>query len=236
MQQTASAPARGTLATRPGSSRKLLQRKAAERAVEADPEEAALEDSFPGEESRAEPGADSAGTTMLIEQADPAPVPEPAISPEPEQSAVATSEPESAPLDAAAPAPAPTPAAAPAWSDEDESALQTMLARRKAAGYQPSRGKDVSAQLIRPGGIKPNEGTVVAAIVGIVAGRGSVARGALLDLMAAAAFPHAKARPADRGWCQGYVAGALRDGFLALADEANGAGVAIEASSAEVTA
>ena len=29
---------------------------------------------------------------------------------------------------------------------------------------------------------------------------------------------HPKARPADKEWCQGYVAGAIRNGFLAVAD------------------
>lgn len=118
----------------------------------------------------------------------------------------------------AAPAPQPTvPAPTSAWSNEDESAFQAMLARRKAAGYQ-RRGRDVGAQILRPG-ITPNAGTVVATIVGLVADRGIVSRGDLLDAMAKTAFPHAKARPGDRAWCQGYLAGAIRDRYLALASE-----------------
>lgn len=112
------------------------------------------------------------------------------------------------------------PAPAVAWSDEDERGFQALLARRKAAGFQP-RGRDVGQQLLRPGKITPNAGTVVATIVGLVAERGTVKRGALVDAMGETAFPHAKARPSDRNWCQGYVAGALRDGYLAIAGESS---------------
>ena len=72
--------------------------------------------------------------------------------------------------------------------------------------------------MIRPGAIKPNEGTVAAVIVGIVAHDGTMNRGALVDAMATANFPHPKARPTDKGWCQGYVAGAIRSGLLAVAE------------------
>ena len=140
--------------------------------------------------------------------------------------------PVAAPITApSAPAPAPqaiAPAPMPAWSNEDESAFQAMLARRKAAGYQ-RRGRDVGAQILRPG-ITPNPGTVVGTIVGLVAAAGTMSRGDLLDAMAKTAFPHAKARPADRGWCQGYVAGALRDGFLAVAGESSPSSNSQEAS------
>lgn len=102
------------------------------------------------------------------------------------------------------------------WSDEDESAFQAMSARRKAAGYQ-RRGRDVGGQMLTLGSIAPNPGTVAAVIVTLVERHGRIGRAALLDAMAGAAFSHPKARPKDRGWCQGYVSGALRDGFLALA-------------------
>lgn len=101
------------------------------------------------------------------------------------------------------------------WSEEDERSLQAMLARRKAAGYQ-RRGRDVGGQRLQVGQVTPNANTVSATIVELVAGRGSVTRAELLDMMAVATFPHAKAKPTDRGWCQGWVAGALRDNFLAL--------------------
>ena len=55
-------------------------------------------------------------------------------------------------------------------------------------------------------------------IVGILAHAGTMNRGALVDAMATANFPHPKARPTDRGWCQGYVAGAIRSGFLAVVE------------------
>ena len=168
---------------RSGISRKLLQRKAAEKAV-LTPAIDALEDSFP----------------------EFAPVvKEPAQAPQ-----AGSSSPLAATL-------APAPATPPFWSTEDEASLQTLLARRKAAGYQ-RRGKDVAGQVIRPGAIKPNEGTVAAMIVGILAHVGTMNRGALIDAMATANFPHPKARPTDRGWCQGYVAGAIRSGVLAVVE------------------
>ena len=168
---------------RSGISRKLLQRKAAEKAV-LTPATDALEDSFP------------ASATAVDA---PAQTPQAGSSSPP------------------APTLAPAPATPPFWSTEDEASFQTLLARRKAAGYQ-KRGKDVAGQVICPGAIKPNEGTVAAVIVGIVAQAGTINRGALVDAMATANFPHPKARPTDRGWCQGYVAGAIRSGFLVVAE------------------
>ncbi|HEV2126461.1 MAG TPA: hypothetical protein VGW38_27195 [Chloroflexota bacterium] len=168
---------------RSGSSRKLLQRKAAEKA-EPMPAADALEDSFPA--------------TVQLEQE-------------------GTQEPESSSSSAPGAGPAPAPATPPVWSSEDEATLQSLLARRRAAGYQ-RRGKDVAGQRLRASAIKPNEGTVTATIVGIVAEAGEMTRAALVDAMASADFPHPKARPSDRGWCQGYVAGAIRSGFLAVAE------------------
>lgn len=167
MSETASAPARGTLTVRGGSSRQLLQRKQAERAGQSQAPGGGIEDAFPSAE--------------------------PAASPSPAAQALASpQEPESAPPSAAQRAAPAQPPAAPAWSSEDESAFQAMAARRKASGFQ-RRGKDVSAQLIRAGDIRPNDGTVMAQIVGIVAERGTVARGELLDAMAKAAWSNAKA-------------------------------------------
>ena len=109
----------------------------------------------------------------------------------------------------------PSPVAPLAWSSEEEAGFQALLARRKAAGYQ-RRGKDIGGQILRPGDIKPNPDTVVATIVGIVAERVQIGRAELIGLMASANFPHPKAQPSDKGWCQGYVAGAIRNGFLAV--------------------
>ena len=168
---------------RSGNSRKLLQRKAAEKAV-LTPATDVLEDNFPASATAVDTGqAPEAGS--------------------------------SSPLAATL---APAPATPPFWSSDDETSLQTLLARRKAAGYQ-RRGKDVAGQVIRTGAIKPNEGTVAAVIVGILAYAGTMNRGALVDAMATANFSHPKARPTDRGWCQGYVAGAMRSGFLAVAEQ-----------------
>jgi hypothetical protein len=122
-------------------------------------------------------------------------------------------------LSAPTAAPAQPPTAPAAWSSEDEAGFQALVARRKAAGYQ-RRGKDLTAQTLKPGTIKPNPDTIVATIVGLVADRGEVSRGELLDLMGTASFPHPKAQPSDRSWCQGYVAGAIRNGFLAVVEAA----------------
>jgi len=131
-----------------------------------------------------------------------------------ENEPAAPSAPDAVPELAAAPAPAP----AAVWTNEDERVYRDMTARRKAAGFQ-TRGRDVSAQLLRVGDLKPNAGTVVAVIVGLVAERGAVARSALLDLIAEASFSQGKAKPRDRDWAQGYVAGAVRGGFLSLAED-----------------
>lgn len=106
---------------------------------------------------------------------------------------------------------------APQWSNEDETLFNTLAARRKAT-RGGRRGRDVGSQLIQPGDIAPNPGTVVSVIVGLVAELGTVSRAALVNAMGQAAFANAKAKPQDAGWCQGYIAGALRDGFLAVAD------------------
>jgi len=113
----------------------------------------------------------------------------------------------------------------PAWSDEDERAFKTQAARRKAAGYR-AQGRDLGAQLITVGGVKPNPNTTVAVIVGLVAERGSVTRSELVDAMASVAFPHPKAQPGDKSWCQGYVAGAIRNGFLSASDNSLAGGEA----------
>ena len=203
MQNTKPAPSRGTLSVRSGSSRQLLQRKQMDSAAQADPVGEALEDSFPGAEA----------ASNLVPAGKPLPSP---------------TQPESAPPSPATPAAPASPPAATAWSSEDESAFQAMTARRKAAGFR-RRGKDVAGQLVCVGDITPNAGTVMAAIVAIVAERGAVARGELVGLMPKAAWPDPKtaARAADRSWCAGYISGALRDGWLALA---NGTAAGSEAS------
>jgi hypothetical protein len=45
-----------------------------------------------------------------------------------------------------------------------------------------------------------------------------VSRAELIDAMASATFPHPSAQPQDKGWCQGYFAGAIRSGFFAVAE------------------
>jgi metal-responsive CopG/Arc/MetJ family transcriptional regulator len=58
----------------------------------------------------------------------------------------------------------------------------------------------------------------VATIVGLVEAKGTLSRSELVDAMGSATFMHRKARPQNQGWCQGYIAGAIRGGFLKIAD------------------
>ena len=95
-----------------------------------------------------------------------------------------------------------------------------LMLKRKAAGYR-AHGRDIGTQLVTLGSIKPNPNTTVAVIVGLVAERGSVTRSELVDAMASVAFPHPKARPTDKSWCQGYVAGAIRNNFLSASGDDN---------------
>lgn len=97
------------------------------------------------------------------------------------------------------------------------------------------RQRGASAQKrLRLGDIQPNPGTVFATVVGIVEEAGEVSRTELLDTMRDSSFPHpAAARRADKGWCQGYVAGAIRNGFLAVVAEPPTEARDASASSAE---
>jgi hypothetical protein len=194
-QPAAEQAPRSTLETRPNASRKLLARKAREK-LASQPGEGGVEDAFPCAPSKAMLAAAPAAHSAL--RVTPSELPVGALEPS----------------EAIAPAVAnTTPLPAPTWSDEDEGAFTTQSARRKAAGYR-TRGRDVGAQLITVGSIKPNPSTTVAVIVGLVVERGSVRRGELINAMASTTFPHPKARPSDAAWCQGYVAGAIRNGFL----------------------
>lgn len=107
----------------------------------------------------------------------------------------------------------------PTWSEADETNLRTLMARRKAAGYQ-NRGRDVSDQLVKVSDVRPNPGTIAATIVGLVEQKGTVSRAELLKLITETTFPQPKAKPQDQGWCQGYVAGAIRNGFLMVVGQA----------------
>jgi hypothetical protein len=106
------------------------------------------------------------------------------------------------------------------WTEADEAAYQALASRRKAAGYQ-RRGRSVGSQLITAGDIKPNPNTTVATVVGLVEAKGTVSRSELVGAMGSATFLHRKARPQDQGWCQGYIAGAIRGGFLKIAESSS---------------
>ncbi len=193
---------------RSGASRKLLSRKAGGMAMAAQGD--ALEDTFPaaGQTADDKPAVSSSPTKVAGLDDGAAPTdttggPAPDAAP----AAESTSPPQAAaePLQAQA--------EMPTWSENDERVFAAMADRRKASGFQ-RRGKNVGGQLLRPGSIVPNPGTVVATIVALVASRGTVTRAELLKAMAVAGFGNAKARPRENSWCQGYVAGCVRDGFL----------------------
>lgn len=210
---------RPKIGSRLGSSPKLLARKALERASEILGDGEGLEASFPQAPEAKEPALAAASSIEACVEQDGNS--EAMVMPNVPTSVInlMLGEPSGGGL-ATLPVPpvGQVPAPAPVWSDEDESALQALLTKRKAAGYQ-RRGRNVGAQLIAVGTITPNPKTVVAVIVAIVAAHGSIARAELLEEMATAIFPHAKAQPTDKSWCQGYVAGAVRNGFLALSEQ-----------------
>ena len=190
MAQSSSAKSGGTLSVRAGVSSKLLARKAAEQAGAGIPPEG-IEASFP---------------VHVAEL--------PEVTPSVAGASQAATGPGTAMVRAVGVGGAP---GGLAWSDEDESCFQALLARRKTA--RVPRVGNSGTQRLQAGGIKPNPNTVVAVIVGIVADRGEIGRGELVAAMATVTFPHPKARPTDPSWCQGYIAGAVRSGYLAVADE-----------------
>ena len=104
------------------------------------------------------------------------------------------------------------------WTEFDESAFRSLQQRRKLAGHK-ARGADVAGQLLRVGPIKPNANTVASAIVGLLPATGSITRSELLARMAATDFTSKSAKPDDRNWCQGYVAGVIRSGFVDVMSE-----------------
>lgn len=250
MTQTASASTRKTLTARQGTSPKTLHRKAMDKAAAAPaPDGEGLEELFPAPPAGADVAPDRVAPlaidTAVPDQTTQQASDDSAVAAD--RAAASADQAAAAPvvdtIESSAPAalitelaaappsitvedqPAPVVPAqsvpAPAWSDADEKAFQAMSARRKAAGFQ-RRGRDVSAQRIRLGAIQPNANTVVATIVAIVREKGVVTRGELIDLMGTATFANAKAKPTERDWCTGYIAGAVRDGYISAQ---NGDGV-----------
>lgn len=108
-----------------------------------------------------------------------------------------------------------------AWSEDDETTFRALQQRRKQAGHK-GRGADVAAQTLALGTITPNANTVAAVIVGLVPAKGTISRGELIARMAAADYTSEKAKPQDRHWCQGYVAGVIRSGFINVMSETSG--------------
>jgi len=202
---------------RSGASRKLLGRKLGDKAMAAQGE--ALEDVFPdgspSETAEHAIGSPAAGTLGQENGPDPATVAIGMTLAGTDQ--LAGEDGSEVPSEANAN----IYAAGLSWSEEDERVFSTMAARRKASGYQ-RRGRDIGGQVLSVGSITPNPGTVVATIVDLFNTRNTMARTELLDAIAVASFSNARAKPTDRSWANGYVAGALRDGFLTVgaADEA----------------
>jgi len=198
MAHTSPTPTAGTLSVRPGVSRSLLAKKARERLkreVGGEP----IEGAFP-----------AASTPADVD----------ARSPE-------TREAETPPAEGFVEA-----AGAPARGEvgtgaSQHAAMPGEALRSPGAGNAqgssiaaPQLGRDT--RLLTIGGIKPNAGTVFAIIAGIVEERGQLSRSELLAAMAAASFPKAKARPDSKAWCQGYIAGAVRSGFIKQAELTDG--------------
>jgi hypothetical protein len=220
MDGSATAMERPKLGSRLGSSPKLLARKAMERASEILGDGETLEASFPQTPEVGEPALTAASSTDASVHRDGkvTDLPGTKTGSDPATLSVTGA---GGLLALTVPPVGQAHVTTPTWSDEDESALQALLTRRKAAGYQ-RRGRDVGGQLITVGTITPNPNTVVAVIVAIVAEHGSIGRAKLVEAMATATFPHTKAQPTEKGWCQGYVAGAVRNGFLTLSEQSAG--------------
>lgn len=114
------------------------------------------------------------------------------------------------------------PQASPCAAQDVTTEPMTGVIELSPAASAPSvtSAKSGKAKLkLRPGDIAPNPGTIVAAIVRLVVERGELSRPELVELMSDATLAHPKARPAEKGWSQGYVAGAIRGGFLAVTSE-----------------
>lgn len=109
-----------------------------------------------------------------------------------------------------------------AASTERAAAMTSPRGPHTAIPQRP--GNKMATRRLRPGDISPNQGTIVAAIVRLVVERGELTIAELVDLMSGGTFTHPKARPAEKGWSQGYIAGAIRNGFLTEAVEASTAG------------
>ncbi len=194
MAHTSPTQTTGTLTVRPGASRSLLAKKARQNARQAEHGEP-IEAAFPTGE-------------VVAELASPATCPGDAGLPTNGAHQTSTAETEGAKASSGADHAA-------AVSDDALKGVQAGT----AAGPVRRRAPTANAtRLLALGANKPNAGTVLAIIAGIVQECGELTRSALLAAMASTAFPQAKARPEDKAWCQGYVAGALRGGFLAEAE------------------
>lgn len=191
MAHTSPTPTAGTLSVRPGASRSLLAKKARERLqreVSGEPIEAA----FP--------------RNLALAKVD-------GSSPETRE--------------AEAPAAEGLVEAAGAFagcqvgnSARQPAAVPGEALRRPRAGDAPVASVAFTqpvreSRLLTSGSITPNPGTVFAIITGIVQERGQLTRPELLVAMASTSFPQPKARPDSKAWCQGYIAGAIRSGFIA---------------------
>lgn len=111
--------------------------------------------------------------------------------------------------------------AAPAWSEDDEAAYQELLARRRTAKVRRASGATVRLgdDAVLVVGPTPAEGkSVMSTIRAVVAvhGEAGVVRSVLLAELGSAKFESAAAKPTDPGWLKGWVAGAFRQGVLAI--------------------
>ncbi len=111
------------------------------------------------------------------------------------------------------------------YATTSDNSLESSFPREQASQENdgPASGNNlarrIAEQSLQLGPISPNPSTVCAAIVKIVAEHGVIARADLLSAMRSSSFPHPAARPQDKSWCQGYIAGAIRNGFLTVAAE-----------------
>ena len=110
---------------------------------------------------------------------------------------------------------------APEWSEADEAAYQDLLARRRAAKVRRTSGATVRLgddAVLVVGPILAEGKSVMSTIRAVVAAHGEagVVRSALLAELGSTKFESAAAKPTDPGWLKGWVAGAFRQGVLAI--------------------
>ena len=101
------------------------------------------------------------------------------------------------------------------WTEKDETQYLELAARRKESGFR-KRGKDTSSQYLVISNLRPNPKSAAGIIYETVKIENGMTRGTLLERLATRLGDETKHKFNDRRWCQGYIAGTIRDGFISV--------------------